>query len=313
LSWHLVYFYSPFFGAQLTDALVDKRNAARRKSLLPPLTTPSGSKKGWLRRAFGSKLSYADKLTKALQALISATDVVTTILLAQPNGYCSPYDSVYPTDYGRALTLLFDALLGVTFAPSVETTLELHGCPLMHLQESGLSLNEKVVKKVAAKFSRLSLKTHRMEYTLNPQATKRPQLGRQLIDGLRASGDHLKRLSFRGTLDWVPNQIIISEDDYPSLTHVFLTSVWISSTVFVSFISNRLPHLISLHASNIHFDEGEITWKEAFDIWRAVKKSVWEQGRELKLEHLNLVALQDRRHPASLQSYSSWVRQLCNF
>jgi hypothetical protein len=254
-----------------------------------------------------SKRGYADELAKALQALVSATDVVTTIRLAQPNGYNSPYDIVYPTVYGRALTRLFDALVGVTFAPSVETTLELHDCPLMHLQESGLSLDEKVVKKVAAKFSRLSLETRRMEYTLDRQATKRPQLGRQLIDGLRASGDHLKGLSFRGTSDSVPKQIIISEDNYPSLTHVFLASVWISSAVFVPFISNRLPHVISLHASNIHFDEGEITWNEAFDIWRAVKKSVREQGQELKLEHLNLASLHERQDPASPQSYSSWV------
>jgi hypothetical protein len=68
--------------------------------------------------------------------------VVTTIRLAQPTGYNSPYDIVYPTVYGRALTRLFDALLGVTFASSVGTTLELHDCPLMHLQESGLSLDK---------------------------------------------------------------------------------------------------------------------------------------------------------------------------
>jgi hypothetical protein len=96
-----------------------------------------------------------------------------------------------------------------------------------------------------------------MEYTLDRQATKRTQLGRQLIDGLRASGDHFTGLSFRGTSDWVPKQFIVSEDNYPSLTHVVLTSIWISSAVFVPFVSNRLPQLISLHASDIHFDEGE--------------------------------------------------------
>jgi len=254
-----------------------------------------------------AKHDYAAALAKALQALVSATDVVTTIRLAQPTGYNSPYDIVYPTVYGRALTRLFDALLGVTFAPSVDTTLELYDCPLMHLQESGLSLNEKVVKRVVAKFSRLSLETRRMEYTLDSQATKRAQLGQQMIDGLCASGDHLTSISLRGTSDWIPKQFIVSEDNYPSLTHIALFSIWISSAIFVPFISNRLPQLISLHASDIHFDEGEMRWQEAFDVWRAVKKSVKEQGKDLKLERLTLAMLYDRQDIASAHRYNSWV------
>ena len=253
------------------------------------------------------KRDYAAALANALQLLVSATDVVTTIRLAQPTGYISPYDIVYPTVYGRALTRLFDALLGVTFAPSVDTTLELWGCPLMHLQESGLTLNEKVVKSVAAKFSRLSLETRRMEYVLDHQATKRTQLGRQLIDGLRASGDHFAGLSLRGTSDWVPNRFIVSEDNYPSLTHIVLSSIWISSAVLVPFVSNKLPQLISLHAGDIHFDEGEIRWQEAFDVWRAVKKSLREQGKDLKLERLTLAMLYDRQDPASAHRYNSGV------
>ena len=253
------------------------------------------------------KRNYAAELAKALQALVSATDVVTTIRLAQPTGYNSPYDIVYPTVYGRALTRLFDALLGVTFAPTVDTTLELYDCPLMHLQESGLSLDEKLVKRVLAKFSRLSLETRRMEYTLDYQATKRTQLGRKLVDGLRASGDHLTSLSLRGTFDWVPKQFIVSEDNYPSLTHIALFSIWISSAVFVPFVSNRLPQLISLRASDIHFDEGEIRWQEAFDVWRAIKKSVREQGKELKLEHLTLATLYDPHDPESVHRYNAWV------
>ena len=254
-----------------------------------------------------SKRNYAGELAKALQALVSATDVVTTIRLAQPTGYNSPYDIVYSTVYARALTRLFDALLGVTFAPSVDTTLELHDCPLMHLQESGLSLDKKVVKKVAPKFSRLSLETRCMGYTLDRQAVKQTQLGQQLIDSLRVSGDHFVDLSFRGTSDWVPKQIITSEDNYPSLTHILLASICISPTVFIPFVSNKLPQLISVHLTDIHFNEGEIRWQEAFDIWRAVKKSVKEQGKELKLEHLILATLYDHQDPAPVQRYHSWV------
>jgi len=252
------------------------------------------------------KRNYAAELAKALQALVSATDVVTTIRLAQPTGFNSPYDILYPTVYGRALTRLFDALLSVTFAPSVGTTLELYDCPLMHLQESGLTLDEKVVNKVVAKFSRLSVETRQMEYALGYQATIRTQLGRHLVDGLRTSGDHLTGLSLRATSDWLPKQFIVSEDNYPSLTHIALYSIWISSAVFVPFVSNRLPQLISLHASDIHFDEGEIGWQEAFDVWRAVKKSIREQGNGLKLERLTLATLYDRA-PASSQRNSSWV------
>lgn len=256
--------------------------------------------------------NYAAELAKALQALVSATDVVTTIRLAQPTGYNSPYDIVYPTVYGRALTRLFDALLGVTFAPSVDTTLELHDCPLMHLQESRLSLDEKLVKSVAAKFSRVSVETRRMEYTLDYQATKRTQLGRELVDGLRASGDHLRGLSLRGTSDWVPKQFILSEDNYPNLTHIALFSIWISSSVFVPFVSNRLPQLVSLHASDIHFDEGEMRWQEAFDEWRAIKKSLKEQGKDLKLEHLTLAALYDRQYPTTCYRYHPLVDHSAN-
>ena len=313
----------------VTHAFVDKRDAAQKKAPLFPPSTSNGSVTGFLQRAFSSthelrpqdrssrksstthppKRNYARELAKALQSLVSATDVVTTIRLAQPTGFNSPYDIVYPTVYGRALTRLFDALLGVTFAPSVGTTLELYDCPLMHLQESGLSLDGKVIKRVAAKFSRLSLETRRMEYPLDHQATKRTQLGRQLIDGLRASGDHLMGLSLRGTSDWVPKQFIVSENNYPSLTHVVLASIWVCSTVFVPFVSNRLPRLISLHASDIHFDGGEIRWQEAFDIWRAIKRSVREQGQGLKLEHLDLKALYNHQGPASAQNfgYSPYV------
>ena len=307
---------------RLTDTFVDKREAAQKKK-----ATSKGSVTGRLQRAFGSwramkfrdpsapkpsstyllKRNYAEELAKALQALVSATDVVTTIRLAQPTGYNSPYDIVYSTVYARAVTRLFDALLGVTFAPSVDTTLELHDCPLMYLQESGLSLDEKVVKKVAAKFSRLSLETRRMGYTLDSQATKRTPLGRQLVDSLRASGDHFVSLSVRGTTDCLPKQFTISEGNYPSLIHVFLASIWISSTVFVRFVSNKLPQLISLRLIDIHFEEGEITWREAFDIWRAIKKSGREQGQDLKLEHLSLASLYDRQNPVYIPMYHPWV------
>ena len=245
------------------------------------------------------KRNYAAELVKALRALVSTADIVTTIRLAQAIGYHSPHDIVYPIVYGRALTRLFDALLGVTFAPPVDTTLEIHDCPLMHLQESGLFLDEEVVKKVATKFSRISLETRSMKYTIDCQATKGTQLGQQLIDGLRESGDHLTGLSLRGTSDWIPKRFIVSECNYPSLNHITLFSIWISSAVFVPFVSNRLPQLISLHASDIHFDEGEIKWQEAFGVWRAVKKSVREQGKDLKLEYLTLEALYDRQSPAS--------------
>ena len=82
------------------------------------------------------KRNYAAELVKGLRALVSAADIATTIRLAQAIGYHSPHDIVYPIVYGQALARLLDALLGVTFAPSVDTTLELYGCPLMHLQES---------------------------------------------------------------------------------------------------------------------------------------------------------------------------------
>ena len=87
----------------------------------------------------------------------------------------------------------------------------------------------------------------------------------------------------------------VSEDNYPSLTHIALSFIWISSAVFVPFISNKLPQLISLHASYIYFDGGEIKWQEAFDVWRAVKKSLREQGIDLKLKHLTLATLYDRQ------------------
>ena len=232
-----------------------------------------------------SKRNYAAELAEALQALVSAADIITTIRLTQSSGYGSP------TIYGRTLTGLFDALLGVTFAPSVETTLEIHNCPLMKLRESGLFLDEKDIMKVAAKFSRISLETLWVyDYTPDCQWT---QLGQQLVDGLRTSGDHLTGLFLRGTPYWIPKRLIISEDNYPSLTHITLSSIWISSAVFVPFVSNKLPQLISLHASYIYFDEGEIRWQEAFGVWRAVKKSLREQGTDLKLKQLTLATLYD--------------------
>jgi len=152
-----------------------------------------------------SKRNYAAELAKALRALVSAADIITTIRLTQSISFDSHRDIVYPTVYGRALTRLFDALLGVTFAPSMETTLEIHDCPLMHLQESGLFLDERVIRQVVAKFSQISLETRHMEYTLDLQATKWTQLGQQLVDGLRASGDHLTGLSLRGAPYWIPS------------------------------------------------------------------------------------------------------------
>ena len=253
---------------------------------------------------------YAAELTKALRSLLSAADVVKTIRLAQSSGYHSPQDVVYPTVYGRALTRLFDALLGVTFAPTVGTTLEIHDCPLVHLQESGLSLDEKVVEQVAAKFSRLSLETRRMDFILDPQTTQYPQLGRQLIDGLRASGDHLTRLSLCGTSDWLPQQFIVSEDNYPSLTHITLFSIWISPAVFVPFVERRLPQLISLQASDIHFVGEGMRWQEAFDVWRAVKKSVREQGKDLKLEYLTFATLYDRQNWVAVSAISTFVKDI---
>jgi len=236
-----------------------------------------------------SKRNYAAEFAKALRALVSAADMITTIRLDQSNNYNSP------KVYGRTLTRLFDALLGVTFAPSVGTTLEIHDCPLMELQDSGLFLDEKVIMKVAAKFSHISLGTQRLRYNTHHQWT---QLGQQLVDGLRASGDHLTGLSHCGAPNWISKRLIISEDNYPSLTHIALSSIWISSAVFVPFVSSRLSQLISLHARYIHFDGGEIKWREAFDVWRAVKKSIREQGKDLKLERLTLEMLYDRQDPA---------------
>jgi len=166
-----------------------------------------------------SERNYAAKLAKSLRALVSAADIITTIRIDQSNDYNSP------TDYGRTLTCLFDALLGVTFAPSADTTLEIYDCPLMSLRESGLFLDEEVIKKVVAKFSQISLHNYFREYFITYQVTKWTQLGQQLVDGLRASGDHLTGLSLRGTPYWIPNRLIISEDNYPSLTHITLFSI----------------------------------------------------------------------------------------
>ena len=132
-----------------------------------------------------------------------------------------------------------------------------------------------------------------MKYNIECQATKHTQLAQHLIDGLRRSGGHLTGLSLRGTSDWIPKRIIVSEGNYPSLNHITLFSIWISSAVFVPFVSNRLPQLISLHASDIHSDEGKMKWQEAFDVWRAVKKSIREQGKDIKPEYLTLEALYD--------------------
>jgi len=306
-------FLFAFSTTQLTGTFVDERTAAPRKPPLFPHTTVNESVTGWLQRAMGSmrlvkpvkhqgpptpmsstthfsKRNYAAELAKAIQALVSAADIFTTIRLAQSVGYNSPQDVVYPTIYDRALTRLFDALLGVTFAPSVCTTLEIHDCPLMSLRESGLFLDEEVIKKVVAKFSRISLEARPLDY----KATRWAQLGQQLLDGLCASGDHLTGLSLRGAPYWILKRLIISEDNYPSLTHIALFSIWMSSAVFVPFVSSRLPQLISLHASDIHFNGGEIEWQEAFDVWRAVKESLREQGKDLKLEHLTMETLYDR-------------------
>ena len=248
-----------------------------------------------------SKRNYAAEFAKALRALVSAADMIMTIRLDQSSGYNSP------TLYGRTLMGLFDALLGVTFAPSVETTLEIHDCPLMNVRDPGLFLGEKVIMKVAAKFSRISLETQSREDDPHYQCT---QLGQQLVDGLRASGDHLTGLSLRGAPYWIPKRFIGSEDNYPSLTHIALSSIWISSAVFVPFISNKLPQLISLHASYIYFDEGEIKWREAFDVWRAVKKSLREQGTDLKLKHLTLAALYDRQLLVDSSAISTFVKNM---
>jgi len=250
-----------------------------------------------------SKRNYAAELANALRALVLAADMITTIRLTQSIGYYSHRDIVYPTVYGRALMRLFDALLGVTFAPSVGATLEIHDCPLINPRESGLFLDEVVIKKVVAKFSHISLETHHVNHTFNYQWA---QLGQQLVDGLYASGDHLTGLSLRGAPYWISKRLIVSEDNYPSLTYIALFSIWISSAIFVPFISSRLPQLISLHASYIYLDEGE-RWQEAFDVWRAVKRSVKEQGKDLKLKHLTLVALYDRKNPVYAHGYSPWV------
>jgi len=248
-----------------------------------------------------SKRNYAAEFAKALRALVSAADMITAIRLNQSSGYNSP------TLYGRTLMGLFDALLGVTFAPSVETTLEIHDCPLMNLRDPGLFLDEKVIMKVAAKFSRISLETQSREG--NPQL-QRKRLGQQLVDGLRASGDHLTGLSLSGAPYWIQKRFIVSEDNYSSLTHIVLSSIWISSAVFVPFISSRLPQLILLHATYIHFDEGEIKWREAFDVWRAVKKSLREQGTDLKLKHLTLAALYDRQLLVDSSAISTFVKNM---
>jgi len=248
-----------------------------------------------------SKRNYAAEFAKALRALVSAADMIMTIRLDQSSGYNSP------TLYGRALMGLFDALLGVTFAPSVETTLEIHDCPLMNVRDPGLFLGEKVIMKVAAKFSRISLETQSREDDPHYQCT---QLGQQLVDGLRASGDHLTGLSLCGAPYWIHKRFIVSEDNYPSLTHIVLSSIWISSAVFVPFVSNKLPQLISLHASYIHFDGGEIKWQEAFDVWRAVKKSLREQGTDLKLKHLTLAALYDRQLLVDSPAISTFVKNM---
>jgi len=234
------------------------------------------------------KRNYAAEFARALRALVSAADMITTIRLDQSSRYNSP------TVYGRTLTHLFDALLGVTFAPSVETTLEIHDCPRMNLRECGLFLDEKVIMKVAVKFSRISLETQFWQYPIGYPSI---QLAQQLVDGMRASGDHLTGLFLRGAPFWTPKPLVVSEYNYPSLTHIALSSIWVSSPMFVPFVSNKLPQLISLHASYIYFDGGELEWREAFDVWRAVKKSLREQGTYLKLKHLTLATLYDYRSP----------------
>ena len=211
-------FLFAFSATQLTGSFVDKKLAGPRKAPLFQHTPVNGSVTGWLQRAMGSirlvkpakpvkprgphlsKRNYAAELAEALQALVSAADVITTIRLIRSRGYGSP------TAYGRTLTRLFDALLGVTFAPSVETTLGIYGCPLMNLRESGLFLDEKVIMKVAAKFSRISLGT----LWENSPDYRWTQLGQQLVDGLRASGDHLTGLFLSGAPYWIPNRLIVS-------------------------------------------------------------------------------------------------------
>jgi hypothetical protein len=241
--------------------------------------------------------------------LFKATDLVRTVRLTQPEGFNSEYDIVYPSVYARVLVRLINALQEVSIPDNA--TLELLDCPITHLEEAGLTLDEDLVRVVTSKFSKLVLGTRAMGYAVvKPGTTNlktRPYDGQKAV-GVRSLGGQLLRGLSKNTLHIEDLKISCGYRDksiiypflepkhqWPQLRHLELRRFAADGQVLSNF-----TNAIIVQVSTMILVDGMLSavdtigWRFIYDNWISIKES--KPKDEWTLKSLQLAGLADSRN-----------------
>ena len=247
------------------------------------------------------RVDYAAELASALQALFKATDLVRTVRLIQPEGFNSEYDIVYPSVYARVLVRLINALQDVNIPNGA--ALELLDCPITHLEEAGLTIDEELIDVVASRFSKLALRTRAMGYAVikpgttnlktrpydGRKATGGHNLGSQLIKGLSRNTLHIESLKigcgYREKSIVAP--FIEPKREWPLLRHLELRRFAVDGQLFSNFTNTLIVQVETIILVDGMLLAGDtIGWRFIYDNWISIKESTPRDQWTLKTLHL---------------------------
>ena len=261
-------------------------------------------------------VNYDKELANGLRKLFKATDLVNSVRIVASDGYVSEYDLVYPSVYGRVLVRTFKALRDVNI--SAKATLEILDCPVTHLEESGLSIDQQLVSDVLRKFTTFGFSYRTMSYAVikrgilpvahqrrhyNPDQNMDPKgLGMQLLNALQVNFSHLEGLMLKG-VDHGPqlaDLLLSSKSEKPNFRRLKLLQIKVSHKVLSEYINPCLPQMQAIELGcTISGDYSRLgPGKTALlDEWIALR-----QNRGSKQWHLEILTLNntETRYPPHL-------------
>ncbi|PVF92001.1 hypothetical protein CPB86DRAFT_718326 [Serendipita vermifera] len=273
---------------------------------------------------FGSDKEYAEALASALRTLFSASDLVTSIRITQPNGYNSEYDIVYPSVYGRVLVRLLTALKTVNLPKGI--SLELQDCPVSHLEESGLKLDIDDASVALAKFTSIAVKTRTMGYQVHRQVNtqhewRRPdndqlaegRLGLQLLSSIKKNTSNLVTFEIGGSPLALPiaEHILSGGATWSNLQNFAAYHFNVKYDTLKIFMEGCLPHLHSLILSSGTFvDTTPVQWSTLLDSWVELRNNNFPDQWALRRLYLSNLRAQGTHDVLSSSDLTIYVKKL---
>ena len=205
------------------------------------------------------------------------------------------------------LVRLLNALQTVNIPENV--SLELLDCPITHLLESDLSLDESIISSVTSKFSGLAFSTRAMGYAIIKPGTTNLQnrsystqrstiggLGSQLLKGLSKTS-HVKslRISCEMRDGMIVTPFVCGKQEWLLLRHLELRNFTVDAGIFEEFMNKIIAQLKTLLLSDAALvSREERAWRSIFDSWIAIKNS---QPDQWSMEKVQLLGLRNQNFP----------------